>query len=556
MIMKKIFTLFAAMMLAAVSYAQLPDGSIAPDFTVYEINKTTGEMITDQPINLYNLLDNKKAVFIDISATWCGHCWNFHQTGTLDDLWTNYGPNSSNYDSYVIWMEGDAGNYPALSGTGADADGYASQGDWLNGVEFPIVPLNMDPNTPNKNTILNGYSLAYFPTVYLVCPSRMAFEMSRNGSNQAQQWHNLISTKCPSTTNTNDAALGVERSSKTIYYCDYSIQPKLTLQNVGTANLTSATLRLTHGSEVQTIPWTGNLAQYETTLLTLPTVSGTENGNRTFTVEIVDVNGQPDEGNTLNSHSETFLNQSESSTATAVQKFASSNITPWYLEDNTNGYCYIYQGQLLFNAYSIPSGRKAELYAPLMNFTNAPAPKISFDLCYKRRNDNSNDKLQIMASSDCGATWTTVFNKSGEELATGSNTTQNYVPAASAYQTQTVELEGFASKDKVIIKFVFTSAKGNNIWMDNINIMDGATDIEDVEQSSSIAIFPNPAKEVLNITSDKAISQIDVYDVNGKMVKSFTSVGSTLNIKDLATGVYMLNVTTEDGVIVKKIVKE
>ena len=551
--MKKFFTLFAAMTLAVVSYAQLPAGSIAPDFTVYEINKADGTMATES-INLYNLLNDGKTVFLDISATWCGPCWSFHQSGTLDGLWTNYGPNSSNYDSYVIWMEGSNGNYASLSGTGADANGQSSQGNWLNGVEYPIVPLNMSPNTPNKSTILNGYSLAYFPTIYMICPNRMAFEMSRGSGNTSNAWHSQISTKCPSTTNTNDAALGVLRTSKSVYYCDYSFQPQITLQNVGSANLTSATLRLTHGSDVQTYNWTGNLAQYESENVTLPAVEGSENGSQTFTVEVVDVNGQADEGATYNTHSETFMAQVTSNTSTASQDFSNANdLSPWALEDKTGGDCGVYEGQLLFNAYSIANGKKAELYAPLMNFSNAPEPKISFDLCYKRYNNSSNERLQIMVSKDCGSTWTTVFNKAGESLATGENTTANYIP--DEYVNKTVDLAEFASQEKVIIKFVFTSNYGNNVWIDNVNIFNGPVGIEENEDNS-LSIFPNPAKEVLNISSDKTIDQIDVYDVNGKLVKTYTSVGSILNIKDLATGVYMLNVTTEDGVIVKKIVKE
>ena len=196
-------------------------------------------------------------------------------------------------------MEGDEGNYSSLTG-GADAGGSASQGNWLNGVEYPIVPLHLAPNATNQSTILGNLGLAYYPTIYMVCPNRMAFEMDRNGSNQAQQWHGLIATTCPSVSNTNDAVLGVDRISQATYYCEYSFQPQIKLQNVGTAPLTSATLRLTHGSDVETVDWTGNLAQYETTTVTLPAVTGTENGNQTFTIEIVSVNGQTDEGNTLN----------------------------------------------------------------------------------------------------------------------------------------------------------------------------------------------------------------------------------------------------------------
>jgi hypothetical protein len=551
--MKKFFTFFAAIALAAVSYAQLPAGSIVPDFTVYEIDKTNGNMITDQSINLYNLLNDGKTVFIDVSATWCGPCWNFHQTGTLDGIWSNYGPNSSNYDSYVIWMEGDEGNYSSLTG-GTDAGGSSSQGNWLNGVEYPIVPLHLAPNATNQSTILGNLGLAYYPTIYMVCPNRMAFEMDRNGSNQAQQWHGLIATTCPATTNTNDAVLGVDRISQPTYYCEYSFQPQIKLQNVGTAPLTSATLRLTHGSDVETVDWTGNLAQYETATVTLPAVTGTENGNQTFTVEIVSVNGQTDEGNTLNTHSETFMAQVTAQAETATQEFSGSTVSsPWSLDDQTDDYCYIYEGALVFNAYSISNGGRADLYSPLLNFSNHTTPSVSFDLCYKRYNNNSNDKLQIMVSTDCGSTWTTVFDKAGANLATGANTTSNYI--ADAYETQSIDLSQFAGQEKVIVKFAFTSNYGNNIWIDNINISNQPAGIEENEDNS-IAIFPNPAKDVLNITSEKAINQIDVYDVNGKLVKSYTNVNNTINVKDLATGVYMLNITTEDGQVSKKIVKE
>ena len=466
--MKKIITFFVAIALAAMSYAQLPDGSFVPDFTVYEINKTTGNMITNQPINLYSILNDGKTVFIDVSATWCGPCWNFHQSGTLDGIWTNYGPNSSNYDSYVIWMEGSQGNYASLSGTGADAGGSASQGNWLNGVEYPIVPLNMSPNSANQYSILGGLSIAYYPTIYMVCPNRMAFELSNSGSNQSESWHNLIATTCPPV-NTNDAMLVNGRISKSVYYCSYNFQPQIVIQNVGTAPLTAATLRLTHGSDVGTVDWTGNLAQYETATVTLPTVEGNENGSQTLTVEIVSVNGQADESDFNSTYSETFMAQVTAESATSSQDFSANEVEyPWSLDDHTNGYSIVYQGAFLFNSYSISAGGMAELYSPLLNFSNSFNPQLFFDLCYRRYDNYSNDRLQIMVSSDCGSTWTTVFDKSGTDLATGTNTTSNYL--ADQYVEQYVDLAQFGLQERVIVKFVFTSDYGNNIWIDNVNI--------------------------------------------------------------------------------------
>ena len=62
----------------------MPDGSVAPDFTLTDLNGTSH--------NLYNLLDDGYTVFIDFSAIWCGPCWGYHTSGALEDLYMNHGP--------------------------------------------------------------------------------------------------------------------------------------------------------------------------------------------------------------------------------------------------------------------------------------------------------------------------------------------------------------------------------------------------------------------------------------------------------------------------------
>ena len=59
--MKHIYLLFAVLTISTTALAQLPDGSIAPDFTATDINGNEW--------NLYDLLDEGNTVILDFSAT-------------------------------------------------------------------------------------------------------------------------------------------------------------------------------------------------------------------------------------------------------------------------------------------------------------------------------------------------------------------------------------------------------------------------------------------------------------------------------------------------------
>ena len=562
MSMKKIFTLFATVMFALVSYAQLPDGSIAPDFNLYEIDKSTGTMITTQTINLYNMLNDYKTVYIDVSATTCGPCLSFHQSGTLESIYNNFGPNSTVNDSRVLFIEGaSTGNsWAAINGSAGDDywDCTHVYGSTTQLVPYPVIPLRLSPNySSNYNSFHNGYNIHYFPTIYMICPNRMVFNMDNSSTNVATQYHNYSLSVCPEINHQNDAYIVPGQYSDGAYFCEYSFTPTITVQNVGSANMTSAIFRLIHGSNVQDIPWTGNLAQYATTQVALAPVTGTESGTQTFQVEVLSVNGVPDEGSVRNIHTENYSAQVTSNTATASQNFANaSSLDPWLLVDHSDGYCFVYNGALIFNAYSASNGLTAEFYAPMLNLLDTSSVStLTFDYCYRRYNNSSNERMQVLVSTDCGATWTAAFDKSGATLATMSNTTSNYI--ASTYQTETVDLSSYVGHERVLLKFKFTSNYGNNIWLDNINITStpAPSSIESVD-NGELAIFPNPVKDVLTINYDKAIRQIDVYDVFGKLVKTFKTVSNSINLSELSSGVYMLNMQTEDGLVIKKIVKE
>lgn len=165
--MKKHLLLLLFVMLGLNSaYAQIPDGSIAPDFNATDLNGNS--------YNLYNLLDSGYTVFMDVSATWCGPCWGYHNSGALEQLYDEYGPNGTN-ELRVFFIEGDnATNEACLHGPSGCVGG--TQGDWVTGTPYPIIHQQ-------GPTIANSYQISYFPTIFCICPyDRKVYEAGQQGS--------------------------------------------------------------------------------------------------------------------------------------------------------------------------------------------------------------------------------------------------------------------------------------------------------------------------------------------------------------------------------------
>jgi Secretion system C-terminal sorting domain/Fibronectin type III domain/Carbohydrate binding domain len=78
--------------------------------------------------------------------------------------------------------------------------------------------------------------------------------------------------------------------------------------------------------------------------------------------------------------------------------------------------------------------------------------------------------------------------------------------------------------------------------------------------SSSFSVYPNPVNNVINFTNNAnaIVSSVELTDMNGRIVKS-AEVNATegeLSVSDLSSGIYMMRLTSDQGVATKKIIKE
>ena len=79
----------------------------------------------------------------------------------------------------------------------------------------------------------------------------------------------------------------------------------------------------------------------------------------------------------------------------------------------------------------------------------------------------------------------------------------------------------------------------------------GGTGIDEAKDLPSLAIYPNPVKDVLNIASDKPVHSIRIYNVYGTEVAHATDTNS-IDVSHLPAGVYMVRADGKLARIIKE----
>lgn len=94
------------------------------------------------------------------------------------------------------------------------------------------------------------------------------------------------------------------------------------------------------------------------------------------------------------------------------------------------------------------------------------------------------------------------------------------------------------------------------VYSNNADMFVGINNFEAVNNTFSLEMFPNPADKQVMFTSDYTQGKLEVrmMNVTGQVVKSFSFSGSqTINVSDLPSGIYMINVMG-DSLVTKKLI--
>ena len=79
----------------------------------------------------------------------------------------------------------------------------------------------------------------------------------------------------------------------------------------------------------------------------------------------------------------------------------------------------------------------------------------------------------------------------------------------------------------------------------------------DAPQVNKLTYYPNPVKDILQITTDKTISSIAVYNIEGREIKDTSFTNNAVNMQALASGIYVVKLQLDNGTTdVIKVIKE
>lgn len=287
--------------------------------------------------------------------------------------------------------------------------------------------------------------------------------------------------------------------------CSDNAKAKIAVSNIGSEAITSLNIEYTvAGGAAQNYNWTGNIASMASTEIELPTLTVTVNTNQTVTAKVVEANGQTFAGNQVSATIKKSVVAGGSGMVLKVKGDGYSG--PYTYNGNT------YQGEQSFKLYD-PSGSVIQ-QATYQDFTSSAISEFPLNI------------------TTTGCHKLIVYDAYGDGISSG------YVRLYDANGNQLYNASGTSFTTELVV---------------NINI--GTVNIDEAVTADDMVIFPNPATDRINITSEASIQQVELYNLQGQCVAAKSGDIRVLSLNGLANGMYILKVTTENGVSTYKVSK-
>jgi bacillolysin len=218
-------------------------------------------------------------------------------------------------------------------------------------------------------------------------------------------------------------------------------------------------------------------------------------------------------------------------------------------------------GKVVFGSISNTSGKNAgygNFTAQSTNVAKGSAYTITITPSWTSTKYNEGYSVWIDYNKDGD------FLDSGEQVATQAATTATSI--AKSFTIPTTAATG-ATRMRVSMKYngIPTSCEAFSYgevedYTVNIGTTAFSTGFASGQQleDTQLAIYPNPAYNTLNISSDSELKSVKLFSITGAEVGNVqvNTQDKFVNISQLSKGIYLVNIETENGTTRRKFVKE
>ena len=359
--------------------------------------------------------------------------------------------------------------------------------------------------------------------------------------------------------------------------CGPTFTPVVNIFNRGNITTTSLTIhaRIDNG-DIVTTNWTGSLASLGTVNAVLSTMT-TSVGYHALTIYTSGPNGNADQvaGNDTISSAIMYFSPV---IAPIVESFEGNTFPPegWDIinEDGAigwekiAGYAKTGNNAVYKDNFSDERfGQKDYLRLPVVNISNTDSAFISFQVAAAVRSnplDNGTlwDTLQVLISTDCGKTYTSIYKKWGLNLITRTTAaTDEFFPNSNEWRKDSVNISAWISEGDVLLAFRTTNENENNIFLDDINVR--TVTVNPNLKTRGFMITPVPSKGPIAVqfypqpTDLKAIAIFS--SLGQKVAETLISSGAansyyTYDLSRNAPGVYIVRIYFANKTLTRKIV--
>ncbi|MBL0046988.1 MAG: PKD domain-containing protein [Bacteroidetes bacterium] len=208
-------------------------------------------------------------------------------------------------------------------------------------------------------------------------------------------------------------------------------------------------------------------------------------------------------------------------------------------------------------------GDADELISPSINIAAIASPYFTFKYAFASRSGSAS-KLLVFVSPDCGKSWFQRKGISGTALPTAPSTFGTFVPQANEWKQEVVSIANVFSQPNVLIKFKYINEDGNNLFIDDINIISVLGINPNSASTFDFSIGPNPitAQTKMSIVLEKkSMISVDVLTLTGQNIihmptEEFGAGMHQIEIgkqTNLPAGVYFVQVLVNGQQFTKKL---